>query len=214
MSFVNTITATVTSNIWEIIQTISVVVASVVVIYGITAWRRELRGKKEHDLTEEALTLVYECNDIIRGMRLHASFGGEGKSRKPEPNETPELTEQLNEVYIAIERYQKSQDKFNRLFALRYRFVALFGAEAIKPIEELRLCLNKILTAAYILIASKKRRPESDLSEDDIKQYEETEKRNESIVWASFDGSDDISQEMHKIINELELFCSRELSKK
>lgn len=48
----------------EIIKNIGLIVAAVTAIYGINAWRREFRGKKQYELAEEVLTLRYDCRKI------------------------------------------------------------------------------------------------------------------------------------------------------
>jgi len=53
----------------ELLKGLAAIVALVVAVLGINAWRRQLRGKNEYELAEEVLSLFYRARDIIRAMR-------------------------------------------------------------------------------------------------------------------------------------------------
>lgn len=135
----------------EMLRTVPVGLAALVAIYGIDAWRRELRGKKQVELAEEVLALFYEAKDVISAIRSVVGYMGEGKTRKRGPNEKPEDSEALDSAYVVFERYQGRQELFNRIHALRYRFRVHFGDEAAAPFEELSRIVNKLLTASHML---------------------------------------------------------------
>lgn len=213
MPLTNSVTANGISISMNIVQALSIIIASGVAIYGINAWRRELKGKKEHDLAEEVLALSYECKDKLRAIRNPGSFGGEGKSRKPEPHETPETTKQLNMAYVTFERYHSYQETFNRLFSLRYRFMALFGATAAQPIEEIRLSLNDIFVSAHMLADLWTRKTPSFSSDKKENEYYEGIQKHQKVIWGNFGGSDEFDQKINSIIAKLEDFCSKILKK-
>jgi hypothetical protein len=132
----------------DIAQSASIIIASVVAIYSIDAWRREFVGKRQMELAEEVLALFYQAKDIIEIIRNPVGFGGEGESRKSGPRERPEDKEALDGAFVLIERYNQHLDVFARIHALRYRFMAQFGLDAAKPFEDLNRVINELLLAA------------------------------------------------------------------
>ena len=62
-------------------------------------------------------------------------------------DETPEETEQYNVYYLVSERLSKDSDFFARLQARKYRFIAQFGVEAVKPYHALYQILGEIRIA-------------------------------------------------------------------
>ncbi len=94
----------------EFIRDASIVIASLTAIFGINAWRREFRGKRQIELAEETLALFYEANDAVRHIRSPVGWANEGQSRKAYPNETAEEKQRLDAAFVAIERYQRYQD--------------------------------------------------------------------------------------------------------
>ena len=58
-------------------------------------------------------------------------------------DETPEETEQYNVYYLVSERLSKDSDFFARLQARKYRFIAQFGVEAVKPYHDLYQILER-----------------------------------------------------------------------
>lgn len=131
----------------EIAQSVSIIVASLFAIYGFDAWRREHIEIRRIELAEEVLALFYQARDAIESIRSPLGFGGEGQSRKPSENESPEKKQVLDQAYVLIERYNKHSELFSRINSLRYKFMALMGQDSAQPFNE----LNKIL---YELVLS------------------------------------------------------------
>lgn len=133
----------------EIAQSASIILASCIAIYGIDAWRREFVGKRRMELAEEVLSLFYQARDIIEAIRSPFGYGGEGESRKPGPNEAPEHKQSLDRAFVLIERYNRHTEIFSRIHALRYRFMAQFGATASKPFDDLNRLVNELILSAH-----------------------------------------------------------------
>jgi len=124
-------------------------IASVVAVYGIDAWRREFRGRRRLELAEEVLALFYEARDRIAAIRNLAGFAGEGRTREPGPDEDPEHKDRLDRAYVLIERYSAHQSVFARIQALSYRFIAVFGSDAGQPFRDLNGVLNDLIGSAH-----------------------------------------------------------------
>ena len=104
-----------------LLRDLSVVVAALTAIHGISAWRREYVGKRRVDLAEEVYCLFHQARDAILAIRSPWGYGGEGGSRIPDEKETEEEKRELNKAYVTIERYQRYEDLFSRLFSLDHR---------------------------------------------------------------------------------------------
>lgn len=135
----------------EFLQSISILGAAWVAIYGIDAWRREYIGKRRMELAEEVLALFYQARDVIASIRSSFGYGGEGESRKPGPQETAEEKAALDRAFVLIERYNRHAELFSRLQSLRYRFMAQFGSEASEPFQAIVRIVNQMIGSAQTL---------------------------------------------------------------
>lgn len=198
----------------EIVKAIDVMVASVVALYGIISWKKELRWKRKFELAEETLALFYEVRDIIIYMRMSASNEQEGTSRTPVEGELPFQKEARDSAFILIERYQKSQEAFNRLHALRYRFMAVFEISSSEPFDELRQIINRLILSARRL-SRLWSRLELAVDKDDPEQQNRINKirEEEKIFWEHSEG-DEINSRLNDVIEEIEKKCYPILSKR
>ncbi|MFC2041886.1 hypothetical protein ACFLTV_00040 [Chloroflexota bacterium] len=139
----------------KILESISIILASLIasgaVFFGVNAWRKEYIGKRKLELAEEVLSLFYESIDAIIFIRNPFTYGGEGGTRNASPNETPEEKQINDNAYVAIERYNKRQDLFNKIHSMRYRYMSHFGKESAKPFDNLDKIVKDILFSALIL---------------------------------------------------------------
>lgn len=183
----------------DTVQTIGIIIASFTAICGINAWRRELSGRRRYELAEEVLALFYDAKDIIISMRCPMGMGGEGTSRKPSQNETPDQKKARDRAYIPFERYEAGSHVFARLRALRYRFMAVFGPDKSKPFEDIRHEVNRVFTAAHMLSQIWAMPPERDLRPEDTR-------RLEADFWQA-DDKDPIALKVDAAISEIESIC-------
>ena len=191
----------------DLLQALSVIVASVVAVYGINAWRRELKGKREYELAEEVLTLFYRSRDIIKAIRSPFGTVGEGRTRKQRPSETPNEKEALDRAHAVVERYEKNKEPFERLYALRYRFMTVFGRETAKPFDDLNQIIKEIFSAAYMLGLYWNKEEFAD-SPRLMEARRKTIEKNERVFW-QWAEDDPISDSVDKVIREMEDHCKR-----
>jgi hypothetical protein len=196
-------------DVKEIIENVGLIVASITAIYGINAWKREFRGKKKYELAEEVLAQFYDCRDRLREIRSPFSHNEEGSSRKKDPKEREEDTELLNRAYVVFERYQKYQETFNKLFALRYRFMALFGKEAAQPIEDFRIALNEVFISAQRLPNYWRRQGRVPMSDEQFKDHLKGMHKYEGIFWGTFSDKDEFNTKIEGIVSQIEATCSQ-----
>jgi len=193
------------------IESFSIIAASIAAIWGVNSWRREAKWKRKYELGEEVLSLFYEVRDKIRFIRNPFSSPDEGKSRKPSENETPQEKEALDRAFITIERYHKCSEIFNKLNSLQYRFMAIFGKNAITPFKELNKLLKNIIITSEALGFSWSKLSISDKTIRDnlIKKIQDYEK----IIWAGYE-DDPIESKVNEIIKEIENICGPILKEK
>lgn len=190
----------------EITQIVSVVVAAATVVFGVTAWRREFVGRRNIELAEEVLVLFYQARDAIHYIRSPMALAGEGKTRQADPTETDQEKQILDVAWATRERYNNTrQEVFARLHSVRYRFMARFGPESVKPFDDLLGVVGDILISADMYALCRK-----DLlhAQDDErrKQLVTDMREHEAVIW--WRGKDDtINPKVDAAIQAMEAIC-------
>lgn len=191
------------TEILDILGNASIMLASAVAIYGINAWRREFKGKRDIELAEEVLALFYQARDAIRAIRNPLGFKGEGSTRKPEPNESPEQKSAKDRAYVMYERYEARQEIFNKLQAKQYQFMGRFGSEKVRPFHELRGIMHEIVLAAGRLGDLWAEVPSTP---EESKQHLKETRQYESVIWSLGD-EDVLTPRVDGIIEDIEQIC-------
>ena len=191
--------------ITSIINCVAALVVASVAVYGICAWRREFTGKRRIELAEDVLVLFYEAKDALAAIRSPLGWSDEGSTRKHAENETPEEKHARDMAYVVFERYEERQEVFNKLFALRYRFMALFGKRKVAPFDEIRKVRTKIFGAARRLARLWSERSLADETTDSDRLWEKIRKY-EAIFWEG-DPDDEITALIEKAVEEIEHTC-------
>jgi len=191
----------------DILQSISIIIAASFAIYSVNAWRRELKGQRELDVAEQALSLIYECRDNLRMIRSPLGYVSEGTTRKRRNNETEEESKVLDNAYVLIERYERIKDSFIKLQAIKYRFMALFGQKNAEPFNEVNKIMSELFGAA-IRLGGRYWNPKYQAqAERDPKWYDRMAKE-EAKFWAGQD-PDTIAQRMDNAVAHVENVCSK-----
>ena len=205
--------------IFDIIESISIIIAAIVAIIGINSWRKEAKWKRKYELAEEVLGLFYEAKEVIEYVRFPGSYIGEGNSRITFLNETSEDKDIRDRAYITIERLEKHKEIFYKLRTLKFRFLAIFHDEekAKEPFEKLDYIKNELTYASNQLgtrywdksrIERIMRAPEQN-QEFEFQQTDKLEK----IIWEQKNEQDPISPELTIMICQIEDMCKKVLSK-
>ena len=191
----------------EILQNISIIIASITAIYGIFSWRREHIGKRKIDIAEEVLCSIYEIKDAIKYIRNPVGTVGEGSKRDKSENETSDQSWALDQANVVFERYKENQDIFNKFFKLKYRYIANFEKDSEEPFLIVRKTINKIFFAARRLgnhyWLSQDRRRMSDAQMD---KHIQDQQKYEDVFWER-DEMDEINREIDKAVAIIENLC-------
>jgi hypothetical protein len=193
------------TNIFQILQSILIIIAAIVAIIGVNAWRREYVGKRNIDLAEEVLALFYEARDVIRSIRSPFGFVGEGRTRNADPNESPEEKQIKDRAYVVFERYSKRQDLFSKLYSMRYRYMARFGKDSAKPFDDLNKIVNEIFSSAQMLeYYWKDQGHRAWRNEKEFEQHLKEMKKEEAIFWEMSPDKDPIKPKLDAAIADIE----------
>lgn len=202
--------------VFDILKSLSIIIASGVAIYGINSWRRETKWKRKYELAEETLSLFYEVQDALSIIRSPFGNVNEGKTRKRLENEREEDSEILDQAYTVIERFEKNKEPFFKLRAIKYRFITLFGKESEQHFNDVIKLTNKIMTVSgflgrrYWKDQGRKKFTDAQFDEHLKKMHE-----YEGIIWEDYDeNGDEIKKEFERIISEIEKICNSVLKKK
>ena len=158
------------------------------------------------ELAEEVLALFYQARDVIQSIRSPFGYGGEGETRKPTPNEHPEDKAALDQAYVIIERYNRHNETFARIHALRYRFMAQFGVDAAVPFNELNSIVGELFLASRRqarLVAREERASRSDSA------YDKYQKKKDEIEAVLYIGEEDdpTTRRIGKAVEQIERTC-------
>ncbi len=192
----------------KLISAGATVFAACVAIYGIKAWRREFKGKRDIELAEEVLELFYKARDAIRAIRSPLGYSHEGKKvverLKAEGGEG-DIDLQMATV---LERYEAREETFQKLQMLQYRFMARFGKDKTKPFDDLRECVNSIFFAARMLsMLWKSIREEMD-SGTKKTRYDKIDQLQADLYWGD-DEKDRITPKVEAVVKAMEEICQK-----
>lgn len=197
----------------QIAQSVSVILASLFAIYGFDAWRREHIGKRRIELAEETLALFYQAKDAIESIRNSFGFEGEGTTRVPGLNEKPEHKAALDQAYVLIERYNRHSELFSRIHSLRYRVMAQLGVEAAQPFEALNRIVNELILSSHRMARLNTQRERFNETE------ESEEKRHRDyleVMNIYYSGAEDdpISPKVQQVVEDIERTCRKIIESK
>jgi len=187
------------------IQVLSFLLAAWVAIYGIDAWRREHTGRRQIELAEDTLTLFYEAADAIKHIRFSSSFGHEYEDVERGGDEDDAQFEARKRASVVFYRYNQHQELFNKIRAIRYRFMAQIGKDKAKPFEDLHAVISEITLAARMLATLWARNHFR--NEQQEAGHRERVAKYEAVFWHGAEDPDPIVPRVEALIAEIERIC-------
>jgi hypothetical protein len=195
----------VVETIASVVESLAVIIAAIVAIFGITAWRREHVGRKRIDTAEEILEAFYRIRDALAHIRHPYASGSEGRTRIRRDGEREDESQLLDNAYVAIERYQAYKDDFARLRALKYRSLAYWGTKATLPFDTLDVIVNRVWAAARSL-PYQWRREFADPSTPEFDKHLKRLNKLEADFWAGSE-DDTLTPLADKMVIQAEELC-------
>ncbi len=200
-----------TEEILNLIESVSIILASISAFYGINSWIKEAKWKRRHELSEDVLYNLYDARDKLHLIRHPFAFPSEGQSRPPLPNEKEGEKSIRDYAYVTVERYNNNNEPFLNLEKLRLRHKIYFGEETAKPIQEVISIKNEIISASYKygrLSIERDRLLDMRLEEtDNAKQINSLNSQINifgGIIWEDYDEEDSIKKGIDESIGKME----------
>ena len=186
-------------------QTIAIISACWAIVSGIGAWKREFIGKRRIELAEETLATFFEIKDAIAFIRNPFSTVGEGETRVVGDRETPEVTELLNRGHIVFERYEKKREVFSRFGALKYKFMAAYGAESEEIFKDTHKAVNSIFNSArYLSTRYWQQQGRVKMTEAELQKHLDKMEAHEDVFWDSWNDDDVIRKQLEEVQMKLD----------
>jgi hypothetical protein len=156
--------------------------------------------------------LFYEASDVIKHVRHPLSFASETESIERGKSERDSEFQARKNASVVFKRYNNHQELFNKLHAMRYRFMAQFGKGKAKPFDDLRNIVNKITGSARTLarLWSRDNFESDNQWEAHTKQIE----KYEAIFWEGPEDNDPTNPRIKLVISEIETTCQDVISGK
>lgn len=196
----------------EALQQVSILIGIWVAIYGIDSWRREHVGKRQMELAEETLALFYEAEDAINHIRHPVSFNTETEHLERGQQETEDQFQARKTASVVFHRYNEHQELFNKIHAMRYRFMAQIGKTEAEPFDELRTIVNEITFSARMLARLWPR--DHFRTDEQWEQHRAEIEKHEAIFWGSPNDEDIVVIKVKSTISKIESTCKNIISEK
>ena len=199
----------------DIIEALSVTSASLVAVYGISSWRREAQWKKKYELAEEVLSCFYDISERFDIIRNPAGYVGEGKTRKRNEKESHDESIILDNAYVVVERYERENAPFLKLKSLKYRFMVLFGKEAVEPFNVIVRLTNKLFLASHRLGSRYwKDQGRKHMTEQQFDKHAIEMGKQEAVFWADYGDKDEFKESVNQAVAQIESICIKIIEKK
>jgi hypothetical protein len=151
--------------------------------------------KRRTEFAEQVLADFYKARDIFTLARSPVAFRGEGSTRS-RPNEENEVEAcRRDAIYAPFERLTKEATFLSEMHARRYRFMALFGDNAVQYFLVFDQTYNQIGAATHALIDD--RRHLSD----------ELSNRYEKLIGWKLDNDDPVKTSLDEAVTAMEAIC-------
>ncbi|OLE53103.1 MAG: hypothetical protein AUG51_14975 [Acidobacteria bacterium 13_1_20CM_3_53_8] len=200
------------SIIKDIITAIVALIAGVVAIYGVIAWKKQLKGKTEYELARRVLRAIYKVRDSIRIVRSPIQTGGEieeavkasGISYDPDDKSTHAKTQ----AAIYESRWKQLNEARSNLQLELLEAEVSWGEgikDKLKPLNE---CIGKLYATVYLYIAELER-PSRRTDEVAEKNREESLR---ILYWVSDNPEEDsFSGKVKGAVEQIETFLKPHL---
>jgi hypothetical protein len=183
-------------------QALAVTAAGIAAVWGLTTWRREMTARRRAELAEQTLAMFYEARDVISWARFPGSFRDEGSSREKGTAETEHEIHYKDAMYVPVERLNQKSEFWGRFDAGRYPLMAVFGAKAAKPFDEVRKARNRVMLSARWLI-----RTYGEVDEDRPDRQQRREKWEGHIWGDGPDEEDELAKQVDDAVSAIESVC-------
>ena len=115
---------------------------------GLSAWRKELKGKSEYQLAKDVLKSVYKVREAFKHVRNPAIFQYEYPNElKHHHGHLKEENRHEGTAHVYQERWKKMDEAFSELESYHLEAQVEWGPEFQDVIKDLRSCRAELLVA-------------------------------------------------------------------
>lgn len=185
----------------DVVQKLVTICATGVGIYvalvGLSAWRRQLTGKRDIELCQSVIESFYRAAHKIKELRSPLSHPEhESKDRPRTDNEGADEKRLRDTHYVPLARLQNQGLIWDEFFARKFQMRAFFGDDATKPFDAIDKVLREFRAAAiarYHAIHGDRLELDAKLSQD-----------FDRILW---EVDDKMAKEVEQAIKDMERIC-------
>jgi hypothetical protein len=183
---------------------IAALVAGGVAVIGLSAWKKQIRGKTEYDLALRVLTGLETLRTTIRENRGFISTNERSLAMKklaiePDPNIYGEQREEIATSAALKRRYNKVVKAYLQLQKITFEGEAIWGeafSNLIKPIQNL---INTLLLGFHMSIRH---------YDNPVSFPESVLRKFESTIYAQPDTEDDLENQLNLSITNIHTFLN------
>ena len=133
--------------ITSIINTIILLFATGLTVYGFTTWRKELKGKHKYELSKQIIAATYSIRDMIDQVRNPFISVYEYRGREEKKYET-DYQKRASESYFALSnRYSELQKQLKDFNTLKVEAEAIFNSDHRKVLDKVNEVANDLWRA-------------------------------------------------------------------
>jgi hypothetical protein len=180
------------------LQALSIAATAIFAVLGLSAWRRQLVGKRRLEIAEEILVATYRIQGDLAHVRNPLVYGDEGQSRPRLAQEMDRAAPVKDNYFVPLERMKKLDDDFAHFQKARLLAQAYFGPEAAQPFDAIMRVYRDVAVAAHMLVttAGESRR---DVGLETVSAWETT-------IW-QISPDDKFVQAVSHAVTEIEALC-------
>lgn len=183
-----------TKLVVDILQGLSVIGASIAAVLGINAWKREHLGKRRIELAEEVLTHLYKAQDVLE--RIRSPQIGPDEAARHAISESVDPEERIAALaFVFLDRYNKNIETFQPIYALRFKFKAVFGLEDAAIFDEFEAVFSKLRNAAIERAKLLREQRSLEKTAEAVAGWQARWRANQAIYEATSDDRDPIAKE-------------------
>lgn len=169
------------------------VVGAGVAVFGLSVWRRQLRGTSDFETAKSVLRGVYGYADALRNVRNPFMFGSEFPERSE--NESHEDYERRKMRTAYGQRWIRANEAAAALGGPILEAKVLWGREFDANLNELKQLRNELLAAVENYLMDR---------EGEIKPTAEERKATRQMVFGSWSKDDQFEQRLVKSLEIVE----------
>lgn len=188
---------------------LAAVATAVVAFFGLTRWRKELRGKAGFETARALARAVYRLRNEISDFRAPIVDGGEFPSSYSSKVKHTTAEEAEGWRHVLSSRWRHVVDAAADFDAQTLEAEALLGPEVREKAEALRRCMRELRVAVSEFLEDKNRGGE------DFENNKEHARKVRSTLWRTgTDDDNEFSKRIAQCIFELERFLKPHLAKR